>query len=325
MTVPVGAAGRAPAPEHSGSDSAGRPAPTARLGELGELAPLLREIGDAKRVRVAAARGSLAEQAFTRAWARLAEGEDAELVALSETAAAVARARLAGIDLGVLRGAGLSVAEALDVLKRGFDEVAGPLDPQLAAALRTALPLVRPASGAPALAEVLNRQPRAGATCPGRPRVLVEPPESHGDHCLTVAVYGVLVSPLVGADPVAPFLVGLAHHLHNGALPDAGFAGEVLLGDCLPRVVAELERRELAALPEPLADRLRTVLPLREDAAAPASQAFHAADVLDRVLQVHHHARAAAFTASQALDDLVLVHAGPVQPFHSAVLAATRL
>src|SRR3712207_7052305 len=45
----------------------------------------------------AAAPGSLAEQAFGRAWARLLQGEDAETVALSETAAAVARARLAGI------------------------------------------------------------------------------------------------------------------------------------------------------------------------------------------------------------------------------------
>ncbi len=64
---------------------------------------------------------------------------------------------------------------------------------------------------------------------------------------------------------------------------------------------------------------------LRADAVAPESQAFHTADVLDRVLQVHHHARAAAFTASQALDDLELVHAGPVQTFHHRVLAAAGL
>ena len=66
-----------------------------RLDGLREAVPLLCEIGDAKRVRVASAPGSLAEQAFSRAWARLAEGEDAEPVALSEAAAAVARARLA--------------------------------------------------------------------------------------------------------------------------------------------------------------------------------------------------------------------------------------
>jgi hypothetical protein len=135
----------------------------------------------------------------------------------------------------------------------------------------------------------------------------------------------VLVAPVFGADPVAPFLVGLAHHLHNVVLPDAGFAGEVLLGAALDRVVTTLEERELAALPGPLAARLHTVLRLRTDAGAPESQAFHAADVLDRVLQVHHHARAAAFTADQALDDLELVHAGPVQAFHLDVLAAAGL
>jgi hypothetical protein len=90
-------------------------------------------------------------------------------------------------------------------------------------------------------------------------------------------------------------------------------------------VIAELERRELAGLPPRLADRLREVLALRAGADAPEAQAFHAADVLDRVLQVHHHARAAAFTASQALDELELVHAGPVQAFHSDVLAAAGL
>ena len=296
------------------------------LPALAALAPLLREVGDAKRVRVASAPGSLAEQAFSRAWARLVEGEDPEPVALSETAAAVARARLGGVDAEVLREAGLSGREAAAVLRRAFAEVSGVLHVEVRERLCEALPLVRrPVAPPPLLAGVLNRQPRAGATCPGLPRILVEPPESHGDHCLTVAVYGVLIAPLVGADPVVPFLIGLAHHLHNAFLPDAGFAGEVLLGEHLTRVMSTLEERELTALPVDLADRLRDVLVLRADAVAPASQAFHAADVLDRVLQVHHHARAAGFTATQALDDLELVHAGPVQAFHAGVLAAAGL
>lgn len=293
---------------------------------LDELRPLLQEIGDAKRVRTAAAPASLAEQAFARSWARLVEGEDAEQVALSETAAAVARARLAGIDGPVLQAAGLTPARALDVLRRGYDEAAARVPSGVRDLLRDALSRLRPAAGAPpVLAPALNAQPRAGATAPGRPRLIVEPPESHGDHCFTVAVYGVLVAPLVGADPVVPFLVGLAHHLHNVTLPDAGFAGEVLLGEHLSPVLDELERQELARLPQALAERLREVLALRADAVAPESQAFHAADVLDRVLQVHHHARAAAFTASQALDDLELVHEGPVQAFHLGVLRSAGL
>ena len=293
---------------------------------LDRLRPLLQEVGDAKRVRTAAARGSLAEQAFGRAWARLVEGEDAEQVALSESAAAVARARLAGIDAAVLARAGLTPEQASDVLRAGFDDVAAAVPSGVRDRLRDALPLLRPAGQAPpALVPALNAQPRAGATAPGRARLVVEPPESHGDHCLTVAVYGVLVAPLVDADPVEPFLVGLAHHLHNVALPDAGFAGEVLLGDHLEPVLQELERQELDRLPQPLADRLRELLRLRADAVAPASQAFHAADVLDRVLQVHHHARAAAFTAAQALDELELVHDGPVQAFHLDVLRSAGL
>ena len=293
---------------------------------LDRLRPLLREVGDAKRVRTAAAPGSLAEQAFGRAWARLVDGEDPERVALSETAAAVARARLAGIDAPVLQRAGLSAEQALEVLHRGYDDVAAAVPSGLRERLRDALADLRPAAGpAPDLVAALNAQPRAGATAPGRPRLVVEPPESHGDHCLTVAVYGVLVAPLVGADLVAPFLVGMAHHLHNVTLPDAGFAGEVLLGAHLPAVIGELERQELDRLPRELGDRLRSLLPLRADAVAPESQAFHAGDVLDRVLQVHHHARAAAFTADQALDDLDLVHEGPVQAFHLDVLRSAGL
>lgn len=295
------------------------------LAGLAGLRPLLAEIGDAKRLRVASAPGSLAEQAFSRAWARLVDGEDPEPVALSETAAAVARARLAGVDAAVLTGAGLSGAQAQEILLASYDEVSQAVPAPIRVRLREALPRVRTAGAPPALAGLLNRQPRAGATCPGRARVLVEPPESHGDHCLTVAVYATLISPLVGSDPVTPFLVGLAHHLHNVALPDAGFAGEVLLGTHLATVMSVLERRELQALPALLARRLTDVLSLRGDAVAPASQAFHAADVLDRVLQVHHHARAASFTAAQALEELELVHAGPVQAFHHEVLAASGL
>ncbi|SNS51747.1 5'-deoxynucleotidase YfbR [Geodermatophilus saharensis] len=295
------------------------------LTALAGLRPLLAEIGDAKRVRVAGTPGSLAEQAFVRAWARLVSGEDVETVAFSETAAAVARARLAGIDAHVLAAAGLDDDEARTVLRRGFDEVSAPLDSVLRERLRAALGPLGSPGPPPPLAGALNAQPRAGATAPGRPRIVVEPPESHGDHCLTVAVYGTLVAPVVGADPVTPFLLGLAHHLHNVVLPDAGFAGEVLLGDALERVVATLEQRELAALPPALAGRVREVLALRAGADVPEARAFHAADVLDRVLQVHHHARAAAFTAAQALDDLELVHAGPVQAYHLDVLAAAGL
>ena len=177
----------------------------------------------------------------------------------------------------------------------------------------------------PGFVEALCRQPRAGATAPGRPRLIVEPPENHAEHCWAVAVYGALLADGVGADPGDAFLLGLAHHLHNAVLPDAGFAGEMLLGAHLEPVLERLTERELATLPDALADRVRELLACRADADTPVGAAFHAADVLDRVLQCHHHARAAGFTADQALVDLELVHAGPVADYHHAVLAAAGL
>ena len=173
---------------------------------------------------------------------------------------------------------------------------------------------------APRFAEALIRQPRAGATCPGKGRIILEPPEGHGDHCLVVAVLATLLATRFGAEPEPAFLAGLAHHLHNAALPDSGFAGEMLLGEHLEPVMARLFERELATLSSPLADATRHALSAIKDASTPVGRAFPAADVIDRVLQMRHYEQVAQFTTSQALDDMDLVHAGPVQSFHIAVL-----
>lgn len=295
-----------------------------------------REIGDLKRVRVAHARGSVAERAFVRSWSALVAGADPARVAAVECAAALAGARLAGVDATVLREAGLTPDEVTGVLARAVREVAGGLHPATVDRARAALPvLVSTTAGrrgarnqdseGPGFVDALCRQPRAGATAPGRPRLIVEPPENHAEHCWAVAVYGALLADDVHADPADAFLLGLAHHLHNAVLPDAGFAGEMLLGPHLEPVVERLAERELATMPAALAQRVRELLAYRADAATPVGRAFHAADVLDRVLQCHHHARAAGFTAEQALGDLELVHAGPVADYHHAVLAAAGL
>lgn len=284
------------------------------------LAGLFREIGDLKRVHVAGRPGSMADLAFHRAWAALVAGRDPRRVAAAECAAAVAGARLAGLDAGALAGAGLSADEAHEVRARAIDAVGAALPAAVRAHL-VAAPDPDDVSGpVPAFVPALVDQPRAGATAPGRPRLVVEPPENHGEHCWAVAVYGALLAESVGADPGEAFLLGLAHHLHNALLPDAGFAGEVLLGGHLDAVVARLTERELGTLPPQLAERVRTLLAARADADTPLGRAFHAADVLDRVLQVHHHARAAAFTARDALVDLEIVHDSPVSAYHAAVL-----
>ncbi|WP_199185809.1 HD domain-containing protein [Streptomyces carminius] len=296
---------------------------------LRAAAPLFRELGDLKRVRTAGCAGSVAERSFLRAWTALARGADPGEVAAAECAAAVAGARLAGVDGPVLRRCGLGEREAADVLRRSVETHRGRLEPRTLDRLAEALPglVAEPsgpsgADGAPRFARALCAQPRAGATCPGRPRLMAEPAESHGDHCWATAVCAALLADAFGADPADAFLLGLAHHLHNAVLPDAGFAGEELLGEYLPGITARLTDRELAGLPPSLAARLTALLDAREETARPASRAFQAADVLDRVLQTHHHARAAAFTAEQALGEMRLVHDSPVADFHHAVLAA---
>lgn len=294
-------------------------------GAYPDAVPVLRELADLKRIRVAGASGSLADQAFLRSWSRLSRGDALTRVAGEECAQALAAARLGGVDATVLADAGLLPEEILEVLSRAFDSLglelpgAGDLRRFLTPDRLAVLP--QP----PEFARLLALQPRAGATYPGRPRVVVEPPESHGDHCFVTAVFAALLAPSYGAVAEEAFLLGLAHHLHNARMPDSGFAGEELLGAALPRVMATLTRASLRELPPALAAHVHALLPARDDADSELGQAFHAADVLDRVLQVHHHARAAAFTAAQALVDLDIVHPGPVQGFQLEVLAACGL
>lgn len=305
------------------------------MSGVGAGTTLLRQVGDLKRLRDARGPGSLADRAFVRGWRRLVQGEEFERIALEETARALVATRLAGVDGSVLRRAGLDRAEALEVLERAFDAALEVGGPELGDTedLRAVLPQLvdaEDAAGAdrdevPPFVLALVGQPRAGATHPSTPRIIVEPPESHGDHCFVTAVYSALLAPRHGVGRGDAFVVAMAHHLPNGDLPDAGYAGEVLLGEHYLRILDALERRSLEQLPEELAGRLRTLLPQRETAQTPVGRVFNAADVLDRVLQVHHHARAAAFTASQALEDLDIVHPGTVQTYQLGVLADAGL
>lgn len=292
------------------------------------LLPLLRELNDLKRIRAAGKDGSLAERLFLRSWARLASGEPLAEVALSEAAAAVAAARLAGIDAGVLAAGGFAADERLSVLQSGLRAVAGPLDDSLRASLHDALcPDPLPSAGLtpPMFARLLARQPRAGATRPGFRRVALEPAENHADHCGMVAVYGVLAAPLYGADPVPAFLTGLAHHLHNAYLPDAGDAGDVLLGDKLKPLMEAFRSKAIAELPEALHQPVRDAISVVYESDTPHAKAFQTADVLDRVLEMEWHANSAAFTLSVALKDMDIVHPGPVQAFQMEIMRQAGL
>ena len=297
---------------------------------LRHAATLAGALADLKRMRDARSQDSLGGRAFRASWQALCAGEPPADVADGITADAIAATRLGAVDREILHGSGLP--DASEILLRGYDAAAADLPGTTRARLRqhvAQLPgeswPVRPVAGLPGFVEALAAQPRAGATCPGKPRIILEPAENHADHCLAVAVIGVTLAELYGADPAIVFLAGLAHHFHNATLPDSGFAGEVLLGDKLLPLMQTLFAREIATLPPHLVEPTRAALAVITDAQTPEGRAFHAADVIDRVQQMHYYERVASFRARQALEDLNLVHEGPVQAFHHAVLAQAGL
>lgn len=305
----------------------GTASPTDAVPDLGGLTRLFGEMGDLKRVRAAHISGSLTEVAFRESWSALISGEDPERVALGVTAKFVAAARLGGLDRGVLLRGGLSDAEATAVLRDSFDSVSKPIPSRVSSLLREALSwhVIAGRDAPPAFAGALARQPRAGCTRPGRPRLVLEPPESHADHCQTVAVYAVLLADLFGSEPHEAFMAGLAHHLHNAGMPDAGFTGEMMLGEHLPSMMGRFTDEALEELPGGLRSGIRAVLSRIGDADDPLGRAFNAADVIDRVLQMRHYAREASFTMDQALEEMDLVHDGPVKAFHETVLSRSGL
>lgn len=292
---------------------------------------LLQEVGDLKRIRAAGIEGSVASDLFRRSWGALSGGAGLRETALSTTASALCAARLGAVDESILAVGGLSPGEVREVMLAGFDGVSSPLPSPLRESLRDEAGVRRADRGTGAFADVpgfvgaLARQPRAGATRPGGPRLILEPPESHAEHCATVAVYGVTLSGAFGADAAPVFLAGLCHHLHNSGLPDSGFTGEQLLGDHLEQVAGKFRESALEELPEKLRDESRAAMLLTGHADSPEARAFHAADVLDRVLQMRHYERQAGFTLDQALGEMDLIHPGPLKEFQYSVLSGASI
>ena len=139
---------------------------------LSAMVPLAVEVCDLKRVRDASSPDSLASRMFRRGWAALLAGQDPASVAMQSTADALAAARLGGISRDVLADVGVHGTEADAILLRSFHEIAGPVDPALCTILDRHLGQPYHPGPAPACAEALIRQPRAGATCPGKPRIV---------------------------------------------------------------------------------------------------------------------------------------------------------
>lgn len=305
------------------------PASAARIatvhGPAAQFVPLLRELGHLKRITSAGRSGSIATRLFRQAWGALIAGADPSEVMRVSVAAALAAARLGDLDAAKLRDLGLSDAEALSVLQRGFDAVCAEIDTQLCEELRSALGRTLPHGDVPPFVDALCHQPRAGVTCPGKPRLVLQPAENHAEHSWTVALYGVLLAPLYGGEPTEAFLAGLGHHFHNAAMPDSGFTGEVLLGDLLDGVIERSRQRALGELPEPLRATFTLVLrPIASDDTA-QGRTFNAADVIDRVLEIEQHLVTREASMASVLGEYELVHAGPVKGFHDRVLEEVGL
>ncbi len=327
---------------------------------LAALVPLARECNTLKRVHVAGRAGSWAARAFARAWGALAAGEAPDEVMQAELGAAVIATRLGAIDAEFLRAERVPTRQAEDVLRRGWDAATGTLqraadDPDAAelwpspyeallttAALADGIPdeaHIAPGlldyaervehAAAPAFVARLAEQPRAGPTRPETPRLMLVPMETHAEHCWAVAVTGALVASAYEADAARVFVAGLAHHLANAWLPDAGDAADVALGDALAGLVAPLRERALAQLSPELRDVVEDALEIPPSTHGAEAHAFHAADALDRVLEMEWFARVARFSLDTALgegpDAFNILHPGPNQHVERTALRAAGL
>ena len=300
--------------------------------DLSRLTPLLRQMNGLKRVRHADSGGaSLVDEMFGRSWQRLLAGENAADVAGAETAGLVAAVRLAALGGRAMTHHGVAAGAAAEVLRAAIAEAAGDgLDPKDAAALEAAVEVAPPHVAwdtLPAFVSRLAAQPRAGATHPTHPRLFLEPAESHGDHCGTVATYGVLLAPHFGADAGTALLVGLAHHLFNSSLPDVGFAGDRLLArfGLAEKVTAAAFEKAYAQIDEPLRGEVRAALAHTKRTDTPEARTFHAADVIDRTLEMAWHAESADFDLKAAMHDMNIVHEAPEQALQRRVLESAGI
>ena len=300
---------------------------------LNQMSGLLAELEDLKRQQPAHYTQSIASTLFTESWRRLLSGEEVLDIALKITTKALVSILLPGCDATFFRDTQLRESDACEVYQKAlYESTHGRIETSLYEQLSQCIPAIvgeyfqhtngEAEPSAPAwFVNILCRQPRAGATKPGKPRLLLIPPEMHSDHCLTTALFAVLLSPFFEASVGQPFLTGLSHHLHNAVLPDCGFGGEVLLEPWLAQIIRTAQDKALADLNPNLAQTVRESLAVHENLAIAEGRAASAADVLDRVLDVQWRTRAAQVKNEDILSELELVHAGPIQQFQTQVLS----
>lgn len=294
-----------------------------RFQLVAEQLPLLRELNDIKRLyaRNLGSR-SFATRVFFGATAPLHRGE--LLNADTWCAAIVCAARLGAITPHILSDIGVATEERLLVYQNSIQTHSSLPENVKSTLLGTAKNLdgisIENAESHSKWVEYLAASPRAGATCPGKPRIALEPAEMHSDHCILVATNAYILADIFGANKEDAWLISLCHHLHNAYLPDAGFTGEVLLGDRLQGIIDSQRSRALKNVAENYQNRVMDLFREIDNLESPLAQTFHAADTIDRVIQMEHYERAANFKVISALEDFNLVHEGSAQQFQFELL-----
>ncbi len=310
---------------------------------------LLSELQDLKRLRPAGIRYSLADTLFVGTWRDVIAGAEWSEIADRTSCLAVLYVLFPGVDGRFFAAAGMEEDAIREVCTNAFERTVGDrLDTITTERLRrqlngivsdwarTQVPSSTGTESAPPAPkgrgnplpdclEKLRQQPRAGATHPEHPRLVLTPPESHADHSLLTAVYAALSAEAYGADAGSAFVCGLAHHLHNAFLPDCGWAGELALEPYLQQVIDNCRAAALEEFEPKLRARIRDVLRHHESIATPEGKAISTGDTIDRVLDVKWRVAAAAVTEAKVLGDLDLVHPGPLKDFQTELLHKTGL
>ncbi|WP_116105724.1 hypothetical protein [Lewinella sp. IMCC34191] len=302
---------------------------------LQRTATLFAELQDLKRLQPAHYPFSISTHLFRLSWHRWINGEDVVVIARDVLLKALLSVRFPGLDGRFYAVARLTGERTEEILREALrmtveDAISEELYTELSEHLSGMLPALTapryPSEGElPAPLEALCRQPRAGATHPDRPRLVLLPPEMHSDHCLLTAVYAAIMADQYGGNRGTVFLAGLAHHLHNAYLPDCGFAGEICLGPDLDDIVNRCRGEALQHFDAEQREAIRHALTFHESIARPEGKAISAGDVMDRVLDVKWRTRAAAVTDATVLGELDLVHPGPLKDFQSELLQASGL
>ena len=290
---------------------------------------LFKELNELKRIKSNTSNGlSFAEAAFAVA-VEYCDPPKSDKSIEQLVTMFLAGSRLGFLNYNNLSSVGLTADQILNIFRETIDSFQVELDAlKINLRLETSNSLVSfdvPKLRANELVNGLISQPRAGPTTPGKPRVVLYPVESHADHCMMVAAYAFLLSPFYGSDPTDSFLIGLFHHLHNLILPDSGYAGECLLGNHLTKSIESARSLAMTSLSTRTSSKLSCIFKEIEKASSPVAKAFHAADCLDRVLQMQYYEKAHNFSVTHAIEELDLIHDGPVKSFQLDTLKSFGL